>query len=248
MTFDQAGAPARGVLPVRGGDAANPLSSFLAPASLLATLTTPGAAQDQPPESKPQSSRDAAVPSNVQPAKKPKHVYTDDDFASTRPSGGSGAGIDVSSQWTVESFFSKDPVTAKDIAALQKFITPSYQFNLRQTKAPVANLYLQHYKDLTFAGRGEWEERLFAGFECTRSAQGNYVKELDSASRDPEYHDLLTSTRLSDSELRKMGDLRAHLIAGWEPVRVCNAKFDVIRKEGWQRADEWLKTHPSKPN
>ncbi|MCU1315529.1 MAG: hypothetical protein JWN63_851 [Candidatus Acidoferrum typicum] len=73
-------------------------------------------------------------------------------------------------------------------------------------------------------------------------------KKLDSASRDPEYHDLLTSTRLSDSELRKMGDLRAHLIAGWEPVRVCNAKFDVIRKEGWQRADEWLKTHPSKPN
>ncbi len=215
---------------------------------LLGALTAPVCAQNPPPESKPQSSSDAAAVSGAQPAQKAKHVFTNDDFASTRPPGGSDAGVDVSSQWTVESFFPKDPVTAKDIAALQKFITPSYQFNLRQTKASVANLYLQQYKDVAFTGRGEWEERLFAGFECTRSAQGDYVKELDSVSRDPEYRDLLAATRFSDSELRKIGELRARLIAGWQPVRVCNAKFDVIRKEGWQRAEEWLKAHPPKPN
>ncbi len=167
---------------------------------LLGALTAPVCAQNPPPESKPQSSSDAAAVSGAQPAQKAKHVFTNDDFASTRPPGGSDAGVDVSSQWTVESFFPKDPVTAKDIAALQKFITPSYQFNLRQTKASVANLYLQQYKDVAFTGRGEWEERLFAGFECTRSAQGDYVKELDSVSRDPEYRDLLAATRLQRAE------------------------------------------------
>jgi hypothetical protein len=220
----------------------------LAPMLLLAALAARVAAQNPPPESKPQSSSEAAAAGNAQPAKKAKRVFTNDDFASTRGPDSSDANVDVSSQWTVEDFFPKDPVTAKEIAALQKFITPSYLFNLRQTKASVANLYLQQYKDVAFEGRGEWEERLFAGFECTRSAQGDYVKELDSASKDPEYRDLLTATRFSDDELRKIGALRARLIAGWQPVRVCNAKFGVIRKEGWQRAEEWLKTHPSKPN
>jgi hypothetical protein len=223
---------------------------FLAPALMLAALAPRGVAQSPPPESKPQSSSEAAT-GGSQPSKKAKHVYTDDDFASTHPSGGGDAGVDISSQWSVDDFFPKDPVTAKDIAAVQKFITPSYQFNLRQTKESVANLYLKQYKqykDATFAGWGEWEERLFAAFECTRSAQGDYVKELDSVSKDPEYRDLLLATRFSDGELRKMGVLRARLIADWRPVRVCNAKFDIIRKEGWQRADEWLKTHPPKPN
>ena len=221
---------------------------FLAPALFLAALAPRGAAQSPPPESKPPSSSEAAAGS-PQPSKKAKHVYTDDDFASARSSGSAEAGVDISSQWSVDDFFPKDPVTAKDIAAVQKFITPSYYFNLRQTKESVANLYLhqyKQYKDATFAGQDEWEERLFAAFECTRSAQGDYVKELDSVSKDPEYRDLLVSTRFSDSELRKMGVLRARLIADWRPVRVCNAKFDIIRKEGWQRADEWLKTHPSK--
>lgn len=217
----------------------------LAPTLLLAALAAQGAAQNPPPESKPQSSSKAAEAGNAQPAKKAKHVFTNDDFGSTRPDS-SDTTVDISSQWTVESFFPKDPVTAKEIAALQKFIMPSYLFNLRQTKTSVATLYLQNYKDVAFEGRGEWEERLFAGFECTRSAQSDYVKELDSASKDPQYRDLLTATRFSDGELRKIGALRTRLIAGWQPVRVCNAKFDVIRKEGWERAEEWLKTHPSK--
>jgi hypothetical protein len=212
---------------------------------LLAALAAPGTSQNPPPESKPQSSSEAGARGNGQPAKKAKRVFTNDDFSSTHASGG---GVDVSAQWSVDSFFPKDPVTAKDIAAVEKFITPSYLFNLRQTKVSVANLYLQQYKDVAFAGRGEWEERLFAGFDCTRAAQGDYVKELDSVSKAPEYHDLLVAEKFTDSELRILGDLRARLIAGWEPVRVCNAKFDVIRKEGWARADEWLKAHPSKLN
>ncbi|HTF24561.1 MAG TPA: hypothetical protein VK937_11690 [Candidatus Limnocylindria bacterium] len=84
---------------------------------------------------------------------------------------------------------------------------------------------------MAFPSRGEWEERLFAGFDCTRAAQGDYVKELDFVSKAREYHDLLVAEKFTDSELRILGDLRARLIAGWEPVRVCNAKFDVIRKK-----------------
>ena len=57
------------------------------------------------------------------------------------------------------------------------------EFNLRQTKVSVANLYLQQYKDVAFASRGEWEERLFAVFDCTRAAQGDYVRDLDSVSK-----------------------------------------------------------------
>ena len=43
---------------------------------------------------------------------------------------------------------------------------------------------------------------------------------------------MLVAEKFTDSEPRILNDLRARLIAGWEPVRVCNAKFDVIRKEG----------------
>jgi hypothetical protein len=73
----------------------------------------------------------------------------------------------------------------------------------------VANLYLQQYKDVAFASRGEWEERLFAGFDCTRAAQDDYVKELDSVSKAREYHGLLMAEKFRDSELRILGDLRA---------------------------------------
>jgi hypothetical protein len=215
----------------------------LVPALLLAALMASAAAQNPPPDSKPQGTGEAAAAPNAQPVKKAKHVYTDDDFRSSRASSGSGS-VDVSAMWSMDSQFPKDPVTAKDVAAAQKLVVPSYQFNLRQTKESVANLYLQQYKDAAFSGRSEWEDRLFTEFECTRSAQGEYVKELDSVSKDPEYRDLLVVTRFSDSDLRKIGELRTRLIADWNPVRVCEAKFDVIRKEGWQRADEWLKTHP----
>jgi hypothetical protein len=213
---------------------------------LLAAFAASAAAQNPPPDSKPQSGGNTAAAGNAQPVKKAKHVYTDDDFAAPRSSG--SAGVDVSSQWSIEGVLRKDPMTAKDFEEVQKLVMPSYQFNLQQTTASVANLYLQQYKDVAFAGRSEWEERLFAEFECTRSAQGEYVKLLDSVSKDPEYRDLLVATRFSDSELRKIGELRTRLIAGWQPIRVCNAKFDVIRKEGWWRASEWLKTHAWKPN
>jgi hypothetical protein len=182
----------------------------------------------------------------AQPAKKAKHVYTEDDLASPRSSG--GAGVDVSGQWSLVGLLRKDPITAKDIAEVQKLVLPSYQFNLSQTRASVANLYLQQYKDVAFAGRPEWEDLLFVEFECTRAAQADFVKKLDAVSKDPEYRDLLVATQLSEAELRKLGELRKQLIADWEPIRVCNAKFDVVRKEGWWRASEWLKAHPARPN
>jgi hypothetical protein len=215
---------------------------------LLAVLSASAAAQNPSPESKPQSSGESAAPGTAQTPKKPKHVFTDDDFAARHSSGGSSGVVVTAAQWSMAGIFTKDPVTAKDIAEAQKLTTPSYQFNLNQNRLSVANLYLQHYKDVFFAGRPEWEDRLFAEFECTRSAQGDYVKELDSVSKDPEYRELLVAAKFSDSELRKMSALRARLIADWEPVRVCEAKFDIIRKEGWQRAQEWLETHPPKMN
>jgi hypothetical protein len=210
---------------------------------LLALLSTSGGAQNPPPESKPQSSGESAAPGSPQTPKKPKHVYTDDDFAARHSSGGSGGVNVTAAQWSMAGIFPKDPVTAKDIAEAQKLTNPSYAFNLRQNRSSVANLYLQQYKDVFFAGRPEWEDKLFVEFECTRSAQGEYVKELDSVAKDPEYSELLVAAKLSDSELRKMSALRTRLIADWEPVRVCEAKFDIIRKEGWQRAQEWLETH-----
>jgi hypothetical protein len=219
---------------------------FLAPALLLGALAPCGAAQSPPPESKPQSSSEAAAAS-PQPSKKARHVYTDDDFASKRSTGSSGD-VDVSAQWSLVGLLRKDPITAKDIAEVQKLVLPSYQFNLSQTRASVANLYLQQYKDVAFAGRPEWEDRLFVEFECTRAAQADFVKKLDAVSKDPEYRDLLVATQLSEAELRKLGELRKQLIADWEPIRACNAKFDVIRKEGWWRASEWLNTHQWKRN
>jgi hypothetical protein len=215
---------------------------FLAPAFLLTALAIPAAAQNPSVDSKPQSTCTPAA-SAAQPAKKPKHVYTDDDFAASRGSGDS-TGLDVAAQWSVEGILSKDPVTQADLASVQKTIVPSYQFNLQQTQASIANLYLQQYKDVNFERRNEWEERLFTAFECTRNAQGDYVKELQAVSKDPENVRLLSAASLTDRELRTIRELRAKLIADWNPVRVCNAKFDVIRKEGWQRAEEWLKTHP----
>ena len=115
----------------------------------------------------------------------------------------------------------------------------------RATKETVANLYLQQYKDARFEGRSEWEDRLFVEFECTRNAQGEYVKELQEVSNNAEYTALMTATKFSDSDLKKIGGLRTKLIADWNPVAVCETKFDAIRQEGWQRADAWLKAHPA---
>jgi len=218
----------------------------LASAVLFAALAVPAAPQNPSPDPKPQSSGDTAGAGNAQPAKKAKHVYTDDDFAPRRSSG--SAGVDVSSQWSLVGILRKDPITAKDIAEVQKLVVPSYEFNLKQTRGSVANLYLQQYKDVAFADRPEWEDRLFAEFECTRSAQSDFIKKLDAVAQDPEYRDLLTAAQLSEPEFKKLGELRQRLIADWEPIRVCEAKFDVIRKEGWLRAAEWLNTHPSKAN
>jgi hypothetical protein len=215
---------------------------FLASALLLAALALPILAQNPPADSKPQPG-DAAATTAAQPAKKPKHVYTDDDFASTRGSGSSG--VQASPQYSVEGEIPKDPMTQKEFTSLQRRIIPSYQFNLAQTKTSVANLYLQQYKDARFEGRSEWEDRLFAEFECTRNAQGEYVKELQEVSNNAEYTALMAATKFSDSDLKKIGALRAKLIADWNPVAVCETKFDVIRQEGWQRADAWLKAHPS---
>ncbi|HYL83619.1 MAG TPA: hypothetical protein VE263_05250 [Candidatus Angelobacter sp.] len=212
---------------------------------LLAALVASAAAQNPPADSKPQSSGDAAAGS-AQPVKKAKHVYTDDDFASRRSTG--SAGVDVSGQWPLTGLLRKDPITAKDFAEVQKLVLPSYQFNLTQTRASVANLYLQQYKDAAFDGRDEWENRLFTEFECTREAQADFVKKLDAVSKDPEYRRLLEATQLSEPELKKLAELRKQLIADWEPIRVCNAKFDVIRKEGWWRASEWLTKRALKPN
>jgi hypothetical protein len=219
---------------------------WLASGFLLAALATPAAAQNPPLDSKPRSGGDTAGAGNAQSGKKAKHVYTDDDFASRRSTG--SAGVDVSGQWSLVGLLRKDPITAKDITEVQKLVLPSYQFNLSQTRASVANLYLQQYKDVAFAGRPEWEDRLFVEFECTRGAQADFVKKLDAVSKDPEYRDLLVATQLSEAELIKLGELRKQLIADWEPIRACNAKFDVIRKEGWWRASESLNAHPSKAN
>ena len=218
----------------------------LASALLLGVLIAPAAAQNPPPDSKPQTGGETAGAAKAQPGKKPKHVYTDDDFGSRRST--SGAGVDTSGQWPLTGLLRKDPMTAKDFAEVQKLVLPSYQFNLTQTRTSVANLYLQQYKDVAFAGRPEWEDRLFAEFECTRSAQADFIKELDAVSRDQEYGRLLAAPQLSEAELRKVSELRKQLIADWEPIRECNAKFDVIRKEGWWRASQWASTHLSKAN
>jgi len=71
---------------------------------LLAALAACGSAQNPPPESKPQSSSEAGAGGNGQPAKRAKRVFTNDDFSSAHASGG---GVDVSSQWSVDSFFPK---------------------------------------------------------------------------------------------------------------------------------------------
>lgn len=218
----------------------------LASALLLAALAVPGASQNPSPDPKPQSGGDTTGAGSAQPGKKAKHVYTDDDFASRRSSG--GAGVDVSSQWSLVGLLRQDPITAKDLAEVQKLVVPSYEFNLKQTRASVANLYLQQYKDVAFAGRPEWEDQLFVEFECARSAQADFIKEFDAVSKDPEYRGLLAAAQLSEPELKKLAELRQRLIADWEPIRVCNAKFDVIRKEGWGRASEWLSAHPPKAN
>ena len=219
------------------------LLQFLPPAILLAALALPAVAQNPPSDSKPPGT-DAAAANAAQPAKKAKHIYTDDDFASTRGSGGSG-GVQASSQYSVEGQIPKDPMTQKEFTSLQRNIVTSYQFNLGKTKDFIANRYLQRYKDARFEGRTEWEDRLFAEFECTRNAQGDYVKELQAVSNSAEYTALMSATRFRDSDLKRIGELRAKLIADWNPVAVCETKFDVIRQEGWQRAETWLKAHPT---
>jgi hypothetical protein len=210
---------------------------------LLVSLALPAVAQNPPADSKPQGS-ETSTASSTQPPKKPKHVYTDDDFASTRGSGGSG-GMQASPQYSIEGEIPTNPITLNNFVGLLRAITAGYQSSLTKTKDTVSNLYLQQYQSVRFEGRSEWEDRLFAEFECTRNAQGEYVKELQEISNNAEYTALMSATKFSDTELKKIGALRAKLIADWNPVAVCETKFDVIRQEGWQRADAWLKAHPS---
>jgi hypothetical protein len=193
-----------------------------------------------------QEQTSAPSPATSAPAKRPRHVFTNEDISPSKRSAGSSISDmppDLrSTSDAAAQYFIKDPITAVEVEKMHNSCHGIVYNGKTRTKESLGKEYLTDYNYAPFPGRAEWEARLFEVHQEIVKATEAYDEELLVAAA--ENRELLLQTRFSNGDLQRVGALRARLIENWQPVRNLTAKFVAIVREGRGQAGAWLKTHP----
>src|SRR5277367_3414299 len=122
----------------------------------------------------PAASQNPAAP---QEKKRAKHVYTDDDFAAPPSDDLPPGTIGVNNM--AEYYLPKDPMTAKQLAALQQFANSQAAFDRSQPIAAISKLYLRD-DDVPFRGRDDWNRRAFDTWTDIVKALSEFAQKLQA--------------------------------------------------------------------
>jgi hypothetical protein len=159
---------------------------FLALLAFLITVlcVTPSRCQTPGAPIPPQDAAGASAPSPASPIpaapqekKRAKHVYTDDDFGAP-PSDDLPPGT-IGANNMAEYYLPKDPMTAKQLAALQQFANSQAAFDRSQPSAAISKLYLRD-DDVPFRGRDDWNRRAFDAWTDIVEALSDFAQKLQA--------------------------------------------------------------------
>jgi hypothetical protein len=218
---------------------------YLAVLGFLITVlcVTPSRAQTTGGTNPPQNDGGTAAPTPAsqipgapQEKKRAKHVYTDDDFAAPAsddlPPGTLGANN------MAEYYLPKDPMTAKQLAALQQYANSQAAFDRSQSIAAISKLYLRD-DDVPFRGRDDWNRRAFEAWTEIVKALSDFAQKLQALRTQDAA--ILAQAQPTPQDLAQLHEQRVQLIEEWEPAKKAVNHFIVLENEAKDTAAEWKK-------
>jgi hypothetical protein len=209
-----------------------------------ASNTTPPPPASQTPAPAPTPATPATIPATATATptekKHAKHVYTDDDFSS--PSGDDSPSGPMPNN-VVQTFLPKDPMTAKQLADLQRLITLEVTFNRAQTKESIAKLYLRT-DDVAFRGRDEFDQNMFEVWTEVWKSMEEYTHKLAEVQRADAA--LFAQGQLGPGDLAQLQEQRKQLIEEWGPSLKLLSRFSGLQLEASEKAAEWRKYNSAK--
>jgi hypothetical protein len=218
---------------------------FLTVLAFLVTVlcVTPAHSQSTGASNPPQNDAGASaptpasqIPAAPQEKKRAKHVYTDDDFAAPPsdelPPGTLGANN------MAEYYLPKDPMTAKQLAALQQYVNSQAAFDRSQSIAAISKLYLRD-DDVPFRGRDDWNRRAFDAWTEIAKALSDFAQKLQALRTQDAA--ILAQAQPSPQDLAQLHAQRMKLIEDWEPAKKAVNHFIVLENEAKDKAAEWKK-------
>jgi hypothetical protein len=218
---------------------------YLAVLGFLVTLlcVTPSRSQTTGASNPPQDAAGASappsasqVPAAPQEKKRAKHVYTDDDFAA--PPGDDLPPGTIGANNMAEYYLPKDPMTAKQLAALQQFANSQAAFDRSQSIVAISKLYLRD-DDVPFRGRDDWSRRAFDAWTDIVKALSEFAQELQALRTQDAA--IFAATQPSPQDLAQLHEQRTKLIEEWEPAKKAVNHFIVLENEAKDKAAEWKK-------
>jgi hypothetical protein len=218
---------------------------YLAVLGFLITVlcVTPSRAQTTGGSNPPQNDGGTAAPTPAsqipgapQEKKRAKHVYTDDDFAAPAsddlPPGTLGANN------MAEYYLPKDPMTAKQLAALQQYANSQAAFDRSQSIAAISKLYLRD-DDVPFRGRDDWNRRAFDAWTDIVKALSDFAQKLQALRTQDAA--IVAQAQPTPQDLAQLHEQRVKLIEEWEPAKKAVNHFIVLENEAKDTAAEWKK-------
>ena len=176
------------------------------------------------------------IPAAPQEKKRAKHVYTDDDFAAPQSDELPPGTIGVNNM--AEYYLPKDPMTAKQLAALQQFANSQAAFDRSQPIAAISKLYLRD-DDVPFRGRDDWNRRAFDAWTDIVKALSEFAQKLQALRTQDAA--VLAEKQPSPQDVAQLHEQRMKLIEDWEPARKAVNHFIVLENEAKDKAAEWKK-------
>lgn len=218
---------------------------FLAVLGFLITVlcVTPSRCQTTGASNPPQNAAGASAPAPAsqtpavpQEKKRAQHVYTDDDFAA--PPGDDLPPGTIGANNMAEYYLPKDPMTAKQLAALQQFANSQAAFDRSQSIAAISKLYLRD-DDVAFRGRDDWNHRAFDAWTDIVKALSEFAQKLQALRTQDAA--ILAQVQPSPQDLAQLHEQRMKLIEEWEPAKKAVNHFIVLENEAKDKGAEWKK-------
>jgi hypothetical protein len=218
---------------------------FLAVLCFLVTVlcVTPSRSQTTSAPNPPLNAAGASAPAPAsqiaaapQEKKRAKHVYTDDDFGAP-PSDDLPPGT-IGANNMAQYYLPKDPMTAKQLAALQQYANSQAGFDRSQSIAAISKLYLRD-DDVPFRGRDDWNRRAFDAWTDIVKALSDFAQKLQAMrSQDAA---LLAQAQPSPQDVAQLHEQRIKLIEEWAPANKAVNHFIILENEAKDKAAEWKK-------